>query len=135
MLRASRLLRLLGKLGGLLLHGVRQLLRQLAGPLGELAKGEQLAIKTVRATRYGFVEVTLEAVPQQHKEGGLGTTYRMLAAKLREGGRVRAKQLNQVAEGGRSLRLRKDAAVEASQRVLRLRQEVARLAASTLQRG
>ena len=63
MLRASRLLRLLGKLGGLLLHGVRQLLRQLAGPLRELAEGEQLPIRTARAIRHGFVEVTLEAVP------------------------------------------------------------------------
>ena len=86
MLRASRLLRLLGKLGGLLLHGVRHLLRQLVGPLGELAKGEQLAIRTARATRHGLIKVTLEAVPQQHKEGGLRTTYRMLVAKIREVG-------------------------------------------------
>ena len=59
----------------------------------------------------------------------------MLAAKLSEGGRVQTKQLRQVAQGGGSLRHRKDAAVEAGQCVLRLRQEVARLVAGTLQSG
>ena len=57
----------------------------------------------------------------------------MLTAKVRDGGRIRAKQLRQLAEGGGNLRLGKDAAVEASQRILGLRQKVACLAAGTLQ--
>ena len=69
----------------------------------------------------------------QHKEGGLRTTYRVLAEKIRDGGRVRAEELRQPAEGRRSLRLGKEAVVEASSRILGLRQKVAGLAAGSLQ--
>ena len=133
LLGAGRLLGLLSTLGDLLLHGVRQLLRQLAGPLGKFTKGQRLAIRSARTTRHSLVKVSLEAVPQQHKKSGLRTTYRVLAAKVRDGGRVRAKQLRQLVKGGRRLRLGKHAAVEAGQRILCLRQEAACLATDTLQ--
>ena len=71
LLQVGGFLGLLGAPGCLLLQGACQFLRQLVGPLGEFTKGQWLAIRTTRTTRHSLVEVTLEAVPQQHKKNGL----------------------------------------------------------------
>ena len=82
--------------------------------------------------RHSLVEVTLEAVPQQHKEGGLRATYRVLASEVVDGRAVRAKQFNQFPEGSRSLPLGKHASVQTRQRISILLQETTCLLAGTL---
>ena len=122
-------------LRSLFLQGPGQLLCQLARPLGEDAKSHRLAIGSAGQPGHSLFEVTLEAVPQQHKEGGLRATYRVLASEVIDGGAVRAKQLSQFPEGSRSLPLGKHMAVQARQQAGSLLQETARLLASTLYSG